>query len=51
MRRPWIRGKNFHNFHWTKKISLKRSHEKLGEEEFVGGLFLILYFLGKKGKG
>jgi hypothetical protein len=47
MRRPWIGGKNFHNFHWTKRTSSKRGHEKLREKEFVGGLLLVLFFLGK----
>ncbi len=31
MRRPWIGGKDFFNFHWTKKTSLRRGHEKLGK--------------------
>jgi hypothetical protein len=47
MRRPWIKGKDFHNFHWTKKTSSRRGHEKLGEKEFVRGLLLVLFFLGK----
>jgi hypothetical protein len=48
MKRPWIRGKNFHNFHWTKTTSSRRGHEKLQEEEFhVGGLFIVFFFLGK----
>jgi hypothetical protein len=46
MRRPWIGGKDFHNFHWTKKIS-SRGHEKLGEEEFVGGSSFCVIFFGK----
>jgi hypothetical protein len=50
MRRPWIRGKDFHNFHWTKRTSSRRGHEKLGEEEFGGGLFLVLFFLGRRGE-
>jgi hypothetical protein len=45
-----LEGKKFHNFHWTKIISSKRGHEKLGEKEFVGGLFLVLFFLGKGGE-
>jgi hypothetical protein len=31
MRRLWIRGKDFLNFHWTKKTSSRRGHEKLGK--------------------
>jgi hypothetical protein len=50
MRKPWIGGKDFHNFHWTKRISSRKGHEKLGEEEFVGGLF-VLFFLGRGGEG
>jgi hypothetical protein len=46
MKRPWIRGKHFPNFHWTKRIISRRGHEKLGQEEFVGGLFLC-YFSGE----
>jgi hypothetical protein len=51
MRSAWIGGKDFHNFHWTKKTSSRKGHEKLGEEEFVGGLLLVLFFLGRKGEG
>jgi hypothetical protein len=51
MRRPWIGGKDFHDFHWTNKTSLKKGHEKLGEEEFLGGLLLVLFFLGRGGEG
>jgi hypothetical protein len=43
MKRPWIGGKDFHNFHWTKRTSSRRGHEKLGEEEFVG-VFFLCYF-------
>jgi hypothetical protein len=50
MVRPWIRKKYFHNFHWTKRTSLRRCHEKFGEEEFVEGLFFMLFFLGKEGE-
>ncbi len=32
IRRPWIRRKDFINFHWTKKISSKKGHEKLGKK-------------------
>jgi hypothetical protein len=31
MRRPWIRAKDFLNFHWKKKTSSRRGHEKLGK--------------------
>jgi hypothetical protein len=51
MRRPWIRGKNFHNFHCTKRISVRRGHEKLAGEELWGGLLLGLFFLEKEGEG
>jgi hypothetical protein len=40
----------FHNFHWTKKTSSRRSHEKLGGKEFLGGFFLGLFFLEKGGE-
>ncbi len=42
-RRPWIRRKDFHNFHWTKRTSSKRGDQKLGKEEFLGGLFLLWF--------
>jgi len=51
MRRPWIGGKDFHNFHWTKRTSSRRGHEKLGGEEFLGGLFLMLFFWRRGEKG
>jgi hypothetical protein len=41
MRRPWIREKDFHNFHGTKRTSSRKGHEKLREEEFLGGLLLV----------
>jgi hypothetical protein len=43
--------KDFHNLHWIKRISSRRGHEKLGGEEFMGGLFLMLLFLGRGGEG
>jgi hypothetical protein len=51
MRRPWIGRKDFHNFHWTKRISSTRDDEKLGEEEFLGGLLLVSFYLGRGGEG
>jgi hypothetical protein len=48
MRRPWIRGKDFHNFHWTKRTSSKKGHEKLGGEEFLGKVFFLCYFFWKR---
>jgi hypothetical protein len=51
MRRPWIGRKNLHNFHWTKRTSSRRGHEKLGGKEFLGGLLLVLFFLGRGGEG
>ncbi len=35
----------FHNFHWTKRTNSRRGNEKLGEEEFLGGI-LFVFFLG-----
>jgi hypothetical protein len=43
MKRPWIGNKDFHNFHWTKRTSSRRGHEKLGEEELMG-VFLLCDF-------
>jgi hypothetical protein len=43
MKRPWIGGKDFHNFHWTKRTSSRRCHEKLGEKEFGRVLFLCYF--------
>ncbi len=34
-----------------KENKLKKGHEKLEEKEFVRGLFLVLFFLGRRGKG
>jgi hypothetical protein len=48
MRRPWIGRKDFINFHWTKKISSKKGHEKLGK----GGVREVSYcvIFPRKGK-
>jgi len=35
MRRPLIRRKDFHNFHWTKKTSSKRVMKRLGKRGFI----------------
>jgi hypothetical protein len=51
MKRPWIGGKDFHNFHWTKRTSLRKGHEKLREEKFLGGLLFVFFFLGRGGEG
>jgi hypothetical protein len=51
MKRPWIEGKTIHNFHWTKRTNSGRGHEKLREEEFVGGFLLMLFFMGRRGEG
>jgi hypothetical protein len=51
MKSSWIGGKNFYNFHWTKKTSSKRGHEKLGGDKFLGGFFLVLFFLEEGGAG
>jgi hypothetical protein len=47
MKRPWIKRKDFHNFHWTKRTSSRRGHEKLKGEEFLG---LVFCFLRRRGK-
>jgi hypothetical protein len=44
MTRPWIRGKDFHNFHLIKRTSSRRGDEKLGKEEFLGMVFFLCYF-------
>jgi hypothetical protein len=41
MKRPWIGRKDFHNFHWTKRISSRKGHEKLRDNEFVEGLLFV----------
>jgi hypothetical protein len=46
MRRPWIKGKDFLNFHWTKKISSRRGREKLGKRG-VAEVFFWCDFFGK----
>jgi hypothetical protein len=33
MKRPCIGGKDFFNFHWTKKISSRKGREKLGKRK------------------
>ncbi len=50
MRRPWIGGKDFHNFHWTKRTSSRRG-DKLGKNEFLGGFLLMKFFLRRGGEG
>jgi hypothetical protein len=50
MRTPWIGGKKFHNFHWTKRTSSKKGHKKKGRG-VLEGLLLVLFFLGKGGEG
>jgi hypothetical protein len=49
MKRPWIRGKDFFNFHGIKRTSSRRGLEKLGGEEFLG-LFFLCDFLRKRRK-
>jgi hypothetical protein len=46
MRRPWIGMKDLHNFHWTKRTSSRRGHEKLGGRVF-GGFSSCVIFFGK----
>jgi hypothetical protein len=50
IRRPWIRGKDFLNFHRTKKTNSKRGHEKLGERGVREVFFLCDFFLGRGGE-
>jgi hypothetical protein len=50
MKRPWITGEDFHNFHWTKRTSSRRGQEKLREEEFVGVFFLCDFSWGGEEK-
>ncbi len=38
-----IRGKDFHNFHWTRRITSKRGHGKLGKKQNY-----LLFFLEKR---
>ncbi len=45
MMRPLIGRKDFHTFHWTKKISSRKGHGKLGWEEF---LFYLMFSLEKE---
>jgi hypothetical protein len=42
MRRPWIGGMDFHNFHWTKITSSKRGDEKLKKKKNWG--VILCYF-------
>jgi hypothetical protein len=39
MKRPWIAGEDFLNFHGTRR-TISRGHEKLGRKEFLGLFFL-----------
>jgi hypothetical protein len=41
MRRPLIRKKDFHNFHWTRRTSSRRGHGKCGGEEFLSCVFSL----------
>jgi len=43
MKRPWIREKDFHNFHWTKKIAQGGVMKSLGERSFEGVFFLCCF--------
>jgi len=36
MRRPLIGGKDFHNFHWTRRTRSKRGHGKSFYFVFLG---------------
>jgi len=47
MRRPWIGGKDFHNFHWTMRTNSGSGHEKLRGKEFWGKFFSYVVFLGR----
>jgi len=36
MKRPLIGGRDFHNFHWTRRIGSRKGHGKLwGGEDFL----------------
>jgi hypothetical protein len=39
MRRPLIKGKDFHIFHWTRKTSSWKTYGKCGGEEFLSCVF------------
>jgi hypothetical protein len=41
MKRPLIREKDFHNFHWIRGISSKKGHQMFVWEEF----FYFVFFL------
>jgi hypothetical protein len=45
MRRSLIGGKDFHNFNWTRKISSRRGHGKVGDKKKI----FISFFL-RRGK-
>jgi len=49
MKRSWIGGEDFFNFHGTRRASGRRGLEKLGGEEFLG-LFFLGDFFGKGGE-
>jgi hypothetical protein len=51
MRRPWIGGKDFHNFHWTKKTISRKGDEKGEKKEFLESFSLVLFFWGRGGEG
>jgi hypothetical protein len=46
MRRPLIKRKDFHNFHWIKRTNSRRGHGKLG----VRVVLSCVFSLGKGGK-
>jgi hypothetical protein len=50
MRRPWIGGKDFHNFHWEKKQAQGRVMKSLGERSLEEVLFLCYFFKKREEK-
>jgi hypothetical protein len=43
--------KRFPQLSLDKRTNSRRGHEKLGGEEFLGGFFVVLFFLEKGSEG
>jgi hypothetical protein len=41
MKRPLIRRKDFHNFHWKRRTSSRRGHGKLGVKGVLSYVFSL----------
>jgi hypothetical protein len=41
MRRSLIGGKKFHNFHWTRKTSSRKGHEKVKVRKKINLVFFL----------